>query len=211
MFWDFPRLIVPDLISEAKRCPNRDCLSTRHVACLWEKLFNSSLLKKTTKLLLQSWWSKSAQSYNSLVSCVVCWNELQSRFRSDVASFLFYEEGYQASSLNAFRSAISSESAHDQVDGVTIGKRPLLYDVLKGAFYTTCRPSSPRYTAARNVQAILKYLKSIGLSSTYFPFTQVSHLQACNAAGINYTFLFCRPSNTAANFVQKRWFSFQQP
>jgi len=32
------------------------------------------------------------------------------------------------------------------------------------------------------------------------PITQVSHLQACNAAGINNTFLFCRPSSIATKF-----------
>ena len=66
--------------------------------------------------------------------------------------------------------------------------------------YHTCRPSLLCYTAAQNVQAVLKYLKSIGLSSTYFSFTQVSHLQVCNAAGINYIFLFRKPSSTAAKF-----------
>ena len=48
---------------------------------------------------------------------------------SDVAIFLM--EQYQASLLNAFRSAISS--AHYQVDGVKIGKHPLLCLVMKGA------------------------------------------------------------------------------
>ena len=69
---------------------------------------------------------------------------------SDVASFLveLYEEGYQASSLNAFRSAISSESAHDQVDGMTIGKHPLLFHVLKGAFHATV-PLKRNVTLAR--------------------------------------------------------------
>ena len=138
-------------------------------------------LKEATKLLLQSWRSKSAQSYSSQFHKWAVWCAEMSRKpvsgpASDVASFLveLYEEGYQASSLNAFRSTISW--AHDQVNGVTIGKHPLLCSVLKGAFHATCRPPLPRYTAAWNVQAVLKYLESIGLSSTYFPFTQVSHL-----------------------------------
>jgi len=42
--------------------------------------------------------------------------------------------------------------------------------------------------------------ESIGLSSTYFPFNQVSHLYTCNAAGINDTFSFCWPSSTATRF-----------
>ena len=121
---------------------------------------------------------------------------------SDVANFLvkLYVEGYQASSLNIFRSAISS--AHDQVDGMTIGKHPLLCLELKGAFQATCRPPLPCYTAAWNEQTVLKYLESIVLSK-YFPITWVSHLQACNAAGNNYTFSFCRPSSIATRFSPK--------
>ena len=83
---------------------------------------------------------------------------------------------------------------------MTIGKHPLLYSVLKGAFHATCRPPLPRYTAAWNVQAVFKYVESIGLSSTYFTFTQVSHLQACNAAGINDTLSFRKPNSTATRF-----------
>jgi len=61
------------------------------------------------------------------------------------------------------------------------------------------------------VQAVLKYLESIGLSSTYFPITQVSHLQASNAAGINYTFFSADQAALQQDLVQKGWFSFQQP
>ena len=43
------------------------------------------------------------------------------------------------------------------------------------------------------------YVESTGLS-TYFPITHVSHLQACNAAGINCTFSFCRPCSIATRF-----------
>ena len=79
------------------------------------------------------------QSYNPQfhkwgVWCAEMSRNLVSEPPYDVASFLaeLHEEGYQASSLNAFRSAISS--AHDQVDGVTIGKHPLLCSALKGSF-----------------------------------------------------------------------------
>ena len=48
-----------------------------------------------------------------------------------------HEEGYQSSSLNVFRSAISS--LHDKVDGVEVGKHPtitrLLKARLKGAYH----------------------------------------------------------------------------
>jgi len=84
---------------------------------------------------------------------------------SDVANFLaeLYEEGYQASSLNFFRSAISS--AHNQVDGVTIGKHPMICHVLKGAF--SARLPLPHYTATWNVQVVLNYLEGLGASAPY--------------------------------------------
>jgi len=83
---------------------------------------------------------------------------------SDVANFLaeLYEEGYQASSLNSFRSAISS--VHDQIDGFTIGKHPMICRVLKGAF--NVRPPVPCYTSTWNIQTVLQYLESIGPSAS---------------------------------------------
>ena len=45
---------------------------------------------------------------------------------SEVANFLasLFEEGYQYSSINAYRSAISS--VHDRVDGVNVGQHPTI-------------------------------------------------------------------------------------
>ena len=62
---------------------------------------------------------------------------------SEVANFLadLYREGYQSSSLNVFRFAISS--VHDKVDGVEVGKHPTITRLLKGAFQE--RPPLPRY------------------------------------------------------------------
>ena len=45
---------------------------------------------------------------------------------ADVLNFLaeLFEQGYQYQSLNSYRSAISS--VHEKVDGVEIGKHPLM-------------------------------------------------------------------------------------
>ena len=82
---------------------------------------------------------------------------------SEVANFLadLHEEGYQSSSLNVFRSAISS--VHDKVDGVEVGKHPTITRLLKGAFHE--RPPLPRYTSTWDVNRVLQYLKSLGPSS----------------------------------------------
>ena len=152
--------------SETDRHPNGDGASTSCVACLREKFSSSCLSEEATKLLLQS---KSAQSYNSQFRKWAVWSAERSRNpvsgpASDVANFLaeLYEEGYQASFLNSFRSAISS--AHDQVDGVAVGKHPLICCVLKGVF--NARPPLPCYTATWNVQIVLQYLEGLGSSTS---------------------------------------------
>ena len=60
---------------------------------------------------------------------------------SEVANFLadLHEEGYQSSSLNVFRSAISS--VYDKMDSVEVGKHPTISHLLKGAFHE--RPPLP--------------------------------------------------------------------
>ena len=72
---------------------------------------------------------------------------------SDVANFLadLHAKGYQTSSLNAYRSVISS--VHDKVDDMDVGKHPLVCRVLKGAFHA--RPPLPRYSAIWDVQVVL--------------------------------------------------------
>ena len=55
-------------------------------------------------------------------------------------------------------------SIHDQVDGVTIGKHPLICRVHQGVFNT--RPPLPHYTATCTSQTVLCYLENIGPSSS---------------------------------------------
>jgi len=75
------------------------------------------------------------------------------RHQDHVQSFLadLHSQGYQTNSLNAYRSAISS--VHDRVDGVDVGKHPLIARVFKGVFHT--RSPLSRYTATWNVQVVL--------------------------------------------------------
>ena len=72
---------------------------------------------------------------------------------SNVVNFLadLHSQGYQANSLNAYRSAISS--AHDKVDEMDVGKHPLVARLLKGAFHA--RPPLVQYTDTWNVQVVL--------------------------------------------------------
>ena len=131
---------------ETNRLPDGDNSSTSCVACLQERFSGSFLSEEATKFLLQSWKAKSDQSYDSHFQKWAGWcaGNPVSGAASDVANFLaeLHRQGYQSSLLNSFRSAISS--AHDQVDGVTLGKHPLICRVLKGAF--NARPPLLCYT-----------------------------------------------------------------
>ena len=73
-----------------------------------------------------------------------------------------HELGYQSRSLNAYRSAISS--VHDTVNGVEVGKHPMISRLLKGAYHA--RPPLPRYTSTWNVQVVLRYIDNLGPSSS---------------------------------------------
>jgi len=117
--------------------------------------------------MLAFWRSKSSQTYNSLFNKWVCWCGERSRDPvsgpvADVANFQahLFEEGYQSRLLNSFRSAISS--VHDPVDGVEVGKHPMISRLLKGAFHH--RSPLPRYTSTWDVQVVLQYLERMGPS-----------------------------------------------
>jgi len=142
---------IPRSGLETNRCLDGDSLLTSRVTCLWERFSSDCLSEEATKLLLQSWRSKSAQSYNSQFRKCTVWCPERNRspisgLASNVANFLMklFVEGYQASSLNSFRSTISS--AHDQIDGITIGKHPMIYRVLNARlplpYYTSTNSSA---------------------------------------------------------------------
>ena len=83
---------------------------------------------------------------------------------ADVLNFLaeLFEQGYQYRSLNSYRSAISS--VHEKVDGVEVGKHPLVARMLKGAFNK--RPPRPKYESIWQVDLVLTMFKKDGPSST---------------------------------------------
>ena len=72
-----------------------------------------------------------------------------------------HREGYQSSSLNVFRYAISS--VHDKVDGVEVGKHPTISHLLKDTFHE--RPPLPCYASTWDVNVLLQYLKGLDPST----------------------------------------------
>ena len=147
---------------------NEFSVPASRMAYLWEKFASQNLSGTARDLLLASWRSKSNKIYDSHFNKWLCWcpargSDPISGPVSEIANFLahLHKEGYQSSSLNVFRSAISS--VHDKVDGVDVGKHPTVTRLLKGVFHE--RPPLPRYTSTWDVNAVLQYLRSLGPTS----------------------------------------------
>ena len=97
-----------------------DAPTTSRMAYLRERYRGQQLSEEATELMLNSWRTKTNKSYDSLFTKWHCWCSERGSdpFRSpiaQVANFLayLYKEGYQYSSVNAYRSAISS--VHEKI------------------------------------------------------------------------------------------------
>jgi len=125
----------------------------------------SHLSQTATDLVLSSWRDKSTKSYNSSFDKWARWCSERDRDPlsgpiSDVANFLaeLFEQGYQYSSLNAYRSAISS--THERVDGLPVRQHPTIVRVLKGAYNK--RPPLPKYSTTWEVSKVTSYITTLG-------------------------------------------------
>ena len=64
--------------------------------------------------------------------------------------------GYAYSSLNSYRSAISS--VHEHIEGYPVGQHPQIERILKGAY--NLRPPKPRYSNTWKVSTVVTWLDS---------------------------------------------------
>ena len=130
---------------------------------------SGGLSEGASRLLESSWRDKTKSTYESLFKRWDSWCMERNRDPirgpiADVLNFLaeLFEQGYQYRSLNSYRSAISS--VHEKVDGVEVGKHPLVARMLKGAFNE--RPPRPKYESIWQVDLVLTMFKKDGPSST---------------------------------------------
>lgn len=133
--------------------PNVSTVS--RMAYLRKSYRDQQLSEETTDLMLNSWRSKTNKSYDSLFSKWSGWcskrcsdpisgpiSEIRNFLPiSEIINFLasLYKDGYQYSSINSYRSAISS--VHEKIDGYIIGQHPLVTRLIKGVFHA--RPPLP--------------------------------------------------------------------
>ena len=126
---------------------------------------SSNLSVSATDLVLSSWRDKSTKSYDSSFGKWARWCDERDKNPisgpiSDIANFLaeLYEKDYQYRSINSYRSAISS--AHDKVDGYSVGQHPTVCRLMKGIFNK--RPPQPRYSFTWDVQKVTSYISAMG-------------------------------------------------
>ena len=143
--------------------------SVSRMAIVRQKCRSGGLSEGASDLLSASWRGKTTTSYESLFKRWDCRCKERDRDPirgpvADVANFLaqLLEEGYQYRSLKAYRSAIGS--VHERIDGVEVGKHPLIARILKGVFNK--RPPRPKYNSVWDVNQVLAWFKSIAPSKS---------------------------------------------
>ena len=85
------------------------------------------------------------------VKMLVYWMEPKSHSESYRELF---QEGFSYSSLNSYRSAISS--VHERTEGIPVGKHLVIVRILKGAF--NIKPPQPRYKSTLSVSQVIVWL-----------------------------------------------------
>ena len=90
----------------------------------------------------------------------------------DIVNFLakLYQDGYAYSSLNSYRSAISS--VHEHIEGLPVGQHLQIARALKGA-YNLC-PPKPYYSNTWKVSTVVTWLDSIDLNSSELSLMEVA-------------------------------------
>ena len=135
------------------------------VASVRASLESQGISKGASALILSSWRKATETAY----SCSWrrweqwCVRSGYSSIRAPlnaVLDFLAseYAEGKQYRTINSYRSAISM--THMPIDGVVVGKHPLVSRLLKGVFNS--RPPQPRYAATWDVGQVLEHIASLG-------------------------------------------------
>ena len=123
--------------------------------------------QKNLSIYNASWRKSTAKSYDSAWNLWAGWckqrsvNPISAPLK-DIIQFLTdqFHAGKQYSTINTYRSTISS--AHPPIDGVLIGKHPIVSRFMQGVFNS--RPPCPKYSTTWNVDAVVNYLHSLGPS-----------------------------------------------
>lgn len=147
-----------------------DSERSSHIGCLASvrnSLSSCNLSEDSLSIYNASWRKSTAKSYDSAWNLWAGWCEQRSvnpisAPLKDIIQFLTdqFHVGKQYSTLNTYRSTISS--AHPPIDGVLVGKHPIVSRFMQGVFNS--RPPCPKYSTTWNVDVVINYLHSLGPS-----------------------------------------------
>ena len=126
---------------------------------------NCEFLGRHQDLILASWREATEVAYSCNWRRWERWcsehrhDQMSSPIRA-ILDFLAeqYHQGKQYKTINSYRSAISM--THLPIDGVVIGKHPLITLLMRGVYNT--RPPQPKYSSAWDVGHVLGYIGSGG-------------------------------------------------
>lgn len=123
--------------------------------------------KEAFEILSSSWRSSTEKSYSSAWRKWMGWCHERKldpfpTSITTVVEFLAYQfqQGFQYSTINTYRSALSATIA--PIEGQQVGQHPLVCKLLQGMF--NLRPPMPRYQSTWDVGIVVQHLK--GLSPT---------------------------------------------
>ena len=144
------------------------------LGCVRKSLSDKGISSQATNLICASWTMGTEKQYQAV------WKKWRGCCRernvdslqvhvSQVLNFLAdcFGEGLSYSTLNSYRSALSSTLCPR--DGTTVGCDPLVCRLLKGIY--NLRPPPPRYSSTWDVSVLTQYL------GTLFPLNSLSLMQ----------------------------------
>ena len=135
--------------------PTRLKISTRRLDTIRESLGNKGLSNESSEIVCASWTAGTDKQYKGV------WEEWRTdRFTSTICNNENYNEGKRYSTINIYRSAISTTFACFSTDKRTFGSHKLFSRSLKGMFLW--RSPTPRYSSTWDISKVTNYLMSLG-------------------------------------------------
>ena len=135
------------------------------VVSIRRSLTAEGISEEASVLILSSWRHRTENAYSSSWRRWEQWCSING-FQpvhsplNAILEFLTAEfhQGKQYRTINSYRSAISM--THEKIDGVLVGKHPLVSRLLKGVYNQ--RPPQPRYSTTWDVGVVLDHMRSWG-------------------------------------------------
>ena len=150
--------------SQPETAPSSREASSGRLDFVRRSLESRGICPEAVDIVCASWTSGTEKQYRAVWSKWMGWcnqrnsNPLQAS-SVEVTNFLAacFNEGKSYSTLNTYRSALSSTLC--PCDNVTVVSHPLVCRLLKGIFHL--RPPQPRYSVTWDVSTLTEYLKTL--------------------------------------------------